>query len=130
MPELDEAKAAYLIGPADMEALAAKAAIEGDSVLDYLRMCRGTLVAQMAAMNDAGDARGAAYVTVQLTKVLEAMARITGELTDLARSATYNISNVTNVAVLQDPPAFARVQATLLRALAPHPAARADAVIE
>src|SRR5262245_54075418 len=58
----DEAKASYLCGPVDIERLAEKAALEGDSVLDYLRMCRSTLVAQMAAMNDAGDARGATYV--------------------------------------------------------------------
>jgi hypothetical protein len=120
----DEAKATYLCGPADMEKLAEKAALEGDSVIDYLRMCRSTLVAQMAAMNDAGDARGAAYVAVQLTKVLEAMARITGELNDLARSATFNISNVTNVAVLEQHPIFMRMQASMLRALGPFPDAR------
>jgi hypothetical protein len=119
----DEAKASYLCGPADMEKLAEKAAQEGDSVIDYLKMCRSTLVAQMAAMNDAGDARGAAYVAVQLTKVLEAMARITGELGDLARSATFNITN-NNVAVLHEHPEFARLQATLMRALGPFPDAR------
>jgi hypothetical protein len=119
----DEAKASYLCGPADMEKLAEKAAAEGDSVIDYLKMCRSTLVAQMAAMNDAGDARGAAYVAVQLTKVLEAMARITGELNDLARSATFNITN-NNVAVLQEHPEFARLQASLMRALGPFPDAR------
>src|SRR6516162_5365233 len=72
----DEAKASYLCGPVDMEKLATKAAEEGGSVIDYLKMARSTLVAQMAAMNDAGDARGAAYVASQLTKTLECMARI------------------------------------------------------
>jgi hypothetical protein len=122
----DEAKASYLCGPVDMEKLAEKAALEGDSVIDYLRMCRATLVAQMAAMNDAGDARGAAYVAAQLTKTLEAMARITGELGDLARSTVFNVTN--NVAVLSEHPAFARMQATMLRALGPFPDARAAVV--
>jgi hypothetical protein len=90
-------------------------------------MCRSTLVAQMAAMNDAGDARGAAYVAVQLTKVLEAIARVTGELGDLARSQTFNIVN-NNVAVLQDHPAFARVRSSLLHALQPFPDARSAVV--
>jgi hypothetical protein len=51
---------------------------------------------------------------------------VSGELGDLARSTTYNVTN--NVAVLTEHPAFMRVQATILRALAEHPAARADVV--
>jgi hypothetical protein len=121
----DEAKASYLCGPADMEKLAVKAAQEGDSVLDYLRMCRSTLVAQLAAMNEAGDARGATYVAAQLTRTLEAMARVTGEIGDLARSVV--ITN-NNVQILHHP-GFAQVQAALMRALAAHPAARADVVL-
>src|SRR3954470_18525143 len=35
----DEAKASYLCGPAELEKLGEKAALEGDSVLDYLRLC-------------------------------------------------------------------------------------------
>jgi hypothetical protein len=122
----DEAKASYLIGPADMEKLAEKAASEGDSILDYYKMCRSTLVAQMAAMNDAGDARGAAYVAVQLAKVLELMGRVTGEIGDLARS-TYNITT-NNVAVLSlvDHPQWATFEVNLMRALAGHPGARID----
>jgi hypothetical protein len=120
----DEAKASYLCGPTDMNKLAEKAAREGDSVLDYLRMCRATLVAQMAAMNDAGDARGATYVASQLTKTLEAIARVTGELGDLA--TTFNITT-NNVAVLEHP-VFARMQAAMLQALAPYPEARAAVV--
>jgi hypothetical protein len=120
----DEAKATYLCGPADMAMLAQKAAQEGDSVLDYLRMVRSSLVAQLAVMNEAGDARGAGYIAGQLTKTLETMARVTGEIGDLARSVTINN---TNVAVL-DHPQFASVQACMLRALAPFADARAAVV--
>ena len=119
-----EAKATYLCGPADMATLAQKAAAEGDSVLDYLRMCRSTLVAQLAAMGEAGDARAVGYLAGQLTKTLETMARVTGEIGDLARSVTVNN---TNIAVVNHPQ-FASVQATLLKALAPFADARAAVV--
>jgi hypothetical protein len=121
----DEARASYLIGPADMEKLAEKAAETGDSVLDYLKICRGALLAQLASMQVAGDSRNVAYVTGQLVRTLETIARISGELGALA--TTYNITT-NNVAVLSEHPAFAKLQATLLRALGPHPGARADVV--
>jgi hypothetical protein len=107
----DEAKASYLIGPADMEKLAQKAAETGDSVLDYLKICRGALLAQLASMQVAGDLR-----------TLETIAKISGELGALAQT-TYNITT-NNVAVLSEHPAFAKLQATVLRALGPHPDAR------
>jgi hypothetical protein len=119
-----EAKAGYLIGPAELSTLAEKAAIEGDSVLDYLKLCRTVLTGQLAAMSEAGDGRGAAYVARALTNTLEAIAKVTGEIGELARS-TINING--NVSI-NDSPAFAKVQATLLRALADHPTARADVV--
>ena len=121
-----EAKAGYLVGPAELATLAEKAAIEGDSVLDYLRLCRTVLTGQLAAMTEAGDGRGAAYVAGQLTRTLEAIARVTGEIGELARS-TINING--NVSILTDSPAFARVQATMLRALAPFPDARGAVVL-
>jgi hypothetical protein len=119
-----EAKAGYLCGPSELARLAEKAAQEGDSVLDYLRLCRTVLTGQLAAMSEAGDARGAAYVASQLTKTLEAIARVTGELGDLARS-TINFNG--NVAIV-DNPEFSRSLAVLLRALAPYPDARGAAV--
>ena len=61
------------------------------------------------------------YVAGQLTRTLEAIARVTGEIGELARS-TINING--NVSILTDSPAFAKVQATMLRALAPFPDAR------
>jgi hypothetical protein len=121
----DEAKAGYLCGPAELATLAERAAIEGDSVLDYLRLCRTVLTGQLAAMAEAGDARGAAFVAGQLTRTLEAIARVTGEIGELARS-TINING--NVSILTDSPAFAKVQATMLRALAPFPDARGAVV--
>lgn len=120
----DEAKAGYLCGPAELATLAQKAAVEGDSVLDYLRLCRTVLVGQLAAMSEAGDSRGCAYIAGQLTRTLEAIARVTGELGELARSTI----NITGNVSINDSPAFAKVQAVMLKALAGRPEAR-DAVV-
>jgi hypothetical protein len=120
-----EMKASYLCGPAQLAELAEKAAAEGDSVLDHLRMIRTVLTGQLAAMTEAGDGRGAAYVAGRLTATLEAMARITGEIGELARS-TINING--NVSITNSPE-FAKVTATMLRALAPFPDARGAVVV-
>jgi hypothetical protein len=122
----NEAKASYLAGPGALEEMAARAAEAGESVLDYLKLCRTVLTAQLSAMSEAGDGRGAAMVAGQLTRTCESIARVTGELSDLARSTTFNITN--NQLVLAESPAFMRVQATLLKALAPYPEARAAVV--
>ena len=119
-----EMKASYLCGPAQLAELGAKAAAEGDSVLDHLRMVRTVLSGQLASMNEAGDGRGAAYVAGRLTSVLEAIGRVTGELGAMAQSI--NVTN--NLTILAEHPAFLKVQATMLKALAAHPEARASVV--
>jgi hypothetical protein len=121
-----EAKASYLLGPADYLTLMEKAAQEGDSVIDYLKIIRGALLAQLANMGAAGDARAVAYVCDKLTRTLEVYARVTGEVADIARSQTYHVTN--NVNILTEHPAFLKMQAAILRALGPHPQARADVV--
>lgn len=123
----DEAKAGYLAGPVQLQELAAKAADTGASVLDHLHAVRVILMGQLAAMNEAGDGRGTAYIAGRLTSTLETIARVSGELGSMAHSIS--VTNISNVAVLNEHPAFARLQATLLHALASHPEARA-AVVE
>lgn len=117
-----EAKAGYLAGPAAMADLATRAADEGDSVIDYLRVTRTTLMASMMACSEAGDGRGAAAVAGTLISCLENIGRITGQIAAIAQGST-----TINVALVNSP-AFAAVQAEILRALAAHPAARADVV--
>jgi hypothetical protein len=121
-----EMKAGYLAGPVQLQELAAKAADTGASVLDHLHAVRTVLMGHLATATEAADAKGAAIVAGKLITALEVIARVSGELGDLARSTTYHITN--NVAVLTEHPAFMRVQATLLRALAAHPDARAAVV--
>jgi hypothetical protein len=121
-----EMKAGYLAGAVQLQELAAKAADTGGSVLDHLHAVRTVLMGHLASATEAGDGRAAAYIAGRLTATLETIAKISGELGDLARSTTYNITN--NVAVLAEHPAFAKLQATMLRALAPFPDARAAVV--
>jgi len=121
-----EMKAGYLAGPVQLEELAAKAADTGVSVLDNLHAIRVILMGHLASVTEAGDGRSAAYIAGRLTATLETIARVSGELGDLAKSTTYNITN--NIAVLSEHPAFMKVQATILRALAEHPEARASVV--
>ncbi len=119
----DDAKATYLAGPAQMEALHAKAAAEGESVLDYFRIIRTALMASMTACSEAGDARGVAIVSAQLISTLEKLGKITGEIATIASNV-----NITNNVAIVNSPAFAKVQAAILKALARHSAARADVV--
>ena len=89
-----EMKASYLCGPAQLAELGEKAAAEGDCVLDHLRMICTVLTGQLAAMTEAGDGRGAAYVAGRLTSVLEAIGRCTGELGALATSINVTSNNL------------------------------------
>jgi hypothetical protein len=120
-----EMKAGYLAGPVQLQDLAAKAADTGSSVLDHLHAVRTILMGHLSSATEAGDGRAAAYIAGRLTATLEVIARISGELGDLARSVNFN---VTNIAMLAEHPAFATLQATMLRALAPFPDARAAVV--
>lgn len=123
----DELKASYLCGPVQLQDLSAKAAEQGSSVLDHLHAVRVILMGHLASVTEAGDGRAAAYIAGRLTATLETIARVSGELGDMARSATFNIT--ANVAVLSEHPAFMKVQATILRALSEHPEARAAVVV-
>ena len=58
-----------------------------------------------------------------MTRTLEAIARLTGEIGQLAHTL-----NITNNVLLVEHPEFLKLQATLLRALAPYPDARAEVV--
>jgi hypothetical protein len=120
----DDMKRNYLIGPAQLADLAQIAATEGASVIDHLRAVRTMLMSQLVVTTEAGDARGAAIVAGPIVTVLEKIGKITGEIATIAQG-TINVTN--NVAIVNSPQ-FARIQATMLRALAQHPEARAAVV--
>jgi hypothetical protein len=122
----NEMKASFLAGPLQLEELARKAADTGMSVLDHLHAVRVVLFSHLTTATEAGDGSLAANVAGRLTHVLETIARISGELGALATNTTFNITN--HQLVLAEHPAFMRVQASLLTALAPYPEARAAVV--
>ena len=120
----DDLKAQYL-AEVPLKDLAEAAAAEGVSLIEYFSIIRAALMSQFQLAVAANDKNGAAILAGRLTEVLNAMGRLTGEMGQLAANHI-NITN--NVAFLQDHPAFAKVQASLLRALAPFPDARAAVV--
>jgi hypothetical protein len=115
-----ESKAGFLAGPSQLHQLKTKAAEENDSVIDYYKMTRTILVSQLMAAHEAGDGQRAALVAGRLTAVLDSIAKITGELGELARS-TINIHGDVSIT---NSPQFAQIQAELLRALSAYPDAR------
>lgn len=120
-----EQRAAYLVGLARLQELAEAAAAEGLSVIDFYKVVRSTLFAQLDRLASANDHAGVATTARALRAVLKDMAKITGELTDLTRSTIVNVQN--NSVILSSPP-FADLQAGLLQVCAAHPEARADIV--
>jgi hypothetical protein len=102
-----------------MKELAAKAADEGVSVLQYLGIVRSTLMTQFQLAASVNDRNATATLAGRLTEVLREIGRITGELGSMAAN---NIT-INNTTVLNSP-VFATLQANLLTALAPYPEAR------
>lgn len=119
----DDLRSEYLAA-VPLKELAEKAAAEGLTVLEYLALIRGILVQQLQLASSVNDRNGVANISRVLNDTLGKIGQITGEMGDLAAR---NIS-ITQNNFLQDHPAFAKVQATLLRALEKHPEARADVV--
>ena len=119
----DEDKAGY-IADVPIKELAAPAAEEGTSLLGYLSIIRGTLMGQFQLAASLNDRNATATIGRVLVEVLREIGRLTGELINV--SGSVNITN-NNIAILNSP-AFASLQATMLKALAPFPEARAAVV--
>ncbi len=118
----DEHKARLAIGPVARAALAARVADESQSVLDHFKSVRAGLYELFEAALNAGDRNGGALLAGRLHENLNGVARLTGEL---AQSPL--IQQTTNIVMM---PAFASLQAALIRALAEHPEARAAVIAE
>jgi hypothetical protein len=118
---------AELLAAVPLEQLAAEAAREGLTVLQYLSLTRGILVKQLQLASSVNDHHATSALAGKLNETNRLIGQITGEMSALA-SSHINITQ-NNIALLQDHPAFARVQASLLRALAPFPDAR-NAVVK
>ena len=116
-----ERKAALAIGPVQRAALAARVSDESSSVIDHLKVARAAIYQMLEGALSAADRVGVAMLTGRLHENLRELGRLTGQL---ANSPLIQ-QNTTNIFVS---PEFARMQAGLMRALAAHPAARADVI--
>lgn len=121
----DEAKATYLIGAGKIAQLAEIAAEENHSLVDYLAILRSTLFGQLDRLATENDHVGVNLMAARITEVLRDIARITGQISNLAGSTIINVQN--NNVILNSAP-FADLQAGLLRVCAAHPEARAAVI--
>jgi hypothetical protein len=118
----EDLRAEYLAA-VPMKDLAAKAAAEGVSVLEYFSIIRATLMTQFQLAASVNDKHATATLAGRLTEVLRAIGHISGEMGSMAA----NSITINNVSIMNSP-VFATLQANLLHALAPYPEARAAVV--
>jgi hypothetical protein len=117
----DVQKVAYLAGPSAIADLANLAAQENRGIIDYAAIQRSLL---MHAMNKAaaeGKSHTLAHLSTPFLATLSFMAKLTGEVTECARTSI-NITN--NSAVVLNSPVFAKLQTKIMHALAPYGDAR------
>jgi hypothetical protein len=117
----DERKVSLVFGPVERERLASRVAEESSSVIDHFRAIRSGLYDLYSKALEAGDGSTGALLAGRLHEGLNSIAKITGEL---ANSSLIQ-NNTMNIFVS---PQFAELEAALVRALAPHPQARADVI--
>jgi hypothetical protein len=119
----DERKAALVMGPTERMALAAQVGEEAASVIDHYRATRAGLYQLYNAAIEAGDRTGGAMVAGRLTEVNNAIAKITGELSNspLIQNNTVNFYGS---------PEFVTFQQDLVRVLNRFPDAREAVLAE
>jgi hypothetical protein len=115
----DEQKAAY-ISDVPLRELAAKAAEESLSLLDYLALIRATLMQQFQLAAVVDDRNGTALMASRLLETLRQIGNLTGEMARLAPGMTIN-----NTAVFINSPQFAELHSMLIRKLRGYPEALA-----
>ena len=119
-----ERKAALLLGPVQVQALAAKVAEESESVIDHHRATRAGLYQFYRAALEAGDKTSGAMLAGRLTEVNNSIARITGEL---AQSPLVQRNTVN---VFMQSREFAEFQGRLIAVLNQYPQAREAVIAE
>ncbi|WP_294534629.1 hypothetical protein [uncultured Rhodoblastus sp.] len=120
-----ERKAELLGGPGlSSEQLAEKANEKSIGLLDSFDHVRARLFKSFDAACDAGDRNGQSVIAGRLLETLREIGKLTGEIRQLAPGGV-TINN--NVAVMSNP-AIVELQATVIRALAPFPEARAAVI--
>ena len=120
---VDEASIASYLADIPLEEIAARAAKEGMSLLDYFGLVRSTIIQQMLVASGVNDGHRVGALAGRAVEVLKEIGRLSGELTRIG--STISITN--NVAVFADPK-FIELQTGLLTIARQHPAARADII--
>jgi hypothetical protein len=117
----DEAKASYLLGPAKIADLCNLAAGENRSLIDYLAVARSLVMNQMDREAQANRPYAVERLAGRLVEILREIGKITGEVTELAKTS---ISITYNSVAVMDSPIIAELQTELLTAMRPFPDAR------
>jgi hypothetical protein len=115
-----ERKAQMIAGPVKLQELAERAAEENLTVLDYLRIIRGTLIDQFLMCAEAGDKHATAILSGRLLETLREVGKITGEI-DRAFG-----NQITNNTLFYASPGFDDLRRMLMERLERHPEARAE----
>jgi hypothetical protein len=110
---------ADILASVPMKDLAAKAAAEGTSVLEYFAIIRGILMGRLQLAASVGDNGATSNLAGRLTEVLREIGRASGELGSMA-AANVTVNNT----VILNSPIVANLQAAILHALTPYPEAR------
>jgi hypothetical protein len=126
-------KAQLLSGAATIAELAERAAKEDRSLVDYLSILRSELLRLFLRARDDGKVFEASHIAQRLLSTLESLGKLTGQL----RSAGISITNINGAVsnsvssgptLIMNDPQIVKMQATIIRALAPHPEARRDVI--
>ncbi|MBR1156866.1 hypothetical protein [Bradyrhizobium sp. JYMT SZCCT0428] len=115
---VSEADRATYLAEVPMTELLTRAADEGISLLDFLRIVRGTLMKQFQLAASANDRRGVAALAGKLNETLDLIGKLTGEMLKLSPSSVVN-----NTAVFVNSPIFMDLQSMLVHKLAGYPEA-------
>jgi len=115
---LDETLRASLLVDIPLSELAARAATEGLSLINYFSLVRSTVVSQMLLAASVNDGNRTAVLAGRAVEVLREIGKITGELSNLA-SLTINNNNSTIVNM--NAPIFVSLQTMLIEKLEPWP---------
>jgi hypothetical protein len=110
-------KAAY-IADIPVQEMVARAAAEGVSLLDYVKIVRASLVKQFHLAVAVNDSRAVAALAGKLHESIELGGRLSGEMLRSAPGST-----ITNNTVFINSPLFADLQLMLMRKLQGYPEA-------
>ena len=115
---------ALMVADVPLSELAARAAAEGTSLLDHIRIVRSGLMQLFIACRSSGDAKSAAAVAGRLLELFRDLGELTGEMV----RASPVTNNYTTFNVFMASPFFIDLQTMLVERLRAHPEALASVV--